>query len=106
MTATDLAKNISTSVTTNESGNYEARSLIPGKYQVRVEQQGYKIAIQDVEARADVDSTTDVALEKRFDSAGWARALNPSPQDIPLVLARYGEDAGIAGAAALCELDS
>ncbi len=35
----------------------------------------------------------------------WVGAcLNPSPQDIPLVLARYGEDAGIAGAAALCEL--
>lgn len=29
--------------------------------------------------------------------------LNPSPLDIPLVLAHYGEDAGIAGAAALCE---
>src|SRR5437879_983007 len=37
----------------------------------------------------------------------WVGAcLNPSPQDIPLVLARYGEDAGIAGAAALCELGS
>jgi glucokinase len=28
--------------------------------------------------------------------------VNPSPRDIPLVRARYGEDAGIAGAAALC----
>src|SRR5205807_3909532 len=37
----------------------------------------------------------------------WVGAcLNPTPQDIPLVLARYGEDAGIAGAAALCELGS
>ncbi len=35
----------------------------------------------------------------------WQGAcLNPCPQDIPLVLAHYGEDAGIAGAAALCEL--
>jgi len=35
----------------------------------------------------------------------WQGAcLNPCPQVIPLVLARYGEDAGIAGAAALCEL--
>jgi glucokinase len=31
--------------------------------------------------------------------------LNPTPLEIPLVLAHYGEDAGIAGAAALCELD-
>lgn len=29
--------------------------------------------------------------------------LNPDPLDIPLLLAHYGEDAGIAGAAALCE---
>src|SRR5713101_28149 len=36
----------------------------------------------------------------------WQGAcLNPCPQVIPLVLARYGEDAGIAGAAALCELE-
>lgn len=34
----------------------------------------------------------------------WRGAcLNPSPLGIPLLLAHYGEDAGIAGAAALCE---
>ena len=34
----------------------------------------------------------------------WRGAcLNPSPLDIPVLLAHYGEDAGIAGAAALCE---
>ena len=36
--------------------------------------------------------------------ARWVGAcLNPYPQDIPLVLAHYKEDAGIAGAAALCD---
>jgi len=35
----------------------------------------------------------------------WKGAcLNPDPLSIPLVPARYGEDAGIAGAAAVCEL--
>ncbi len=29
--------------------------------------------------------------------------INPTPMDIPLVLAHYGENAGIAGAAALCD---
>jgi len=29
--------------------------------------------------------------------------VNPWPEKVPLVLARYGEEAGIAGAAALCE---
>jgi glucokinase len=34
----------------------------------------------------------------------WIGAcLNPYPQDIPLVLAHYKEDAGIAGAGALCD---
>lgn len=34
----------------------------------------------------------------------WRGAcINPRPLDIPLMLAHYGEDAGIAGAAALCE---
>src|SRR5467141_2368625 len=36
----------------------------------------------------------------------WQGAcLNPAPMEIPLVLARYGEDAGIAGAAALCKFE-
>lgn len=36
--------------------------------------------------------------------ARWKGAcLNPRPQEIPLVLAHYGEDAGIAGAAAICD---
>jgi glucokinase len=38
--------------------------------------------------------------------ARWKGAcLNPKPLDIPLVIARYGEDAGIAGAAALCVME-
>lgn len=36
--------------------------------------------------------------------ARWTGAcLNPYPQDVPLVLAHYKEDAGIAGAGALCD---
>ncbi|HKZ81209.1 MAG TPA: TonB-dependent receptor [Pyrinomonadaceae bacterium] len=63
VTVTDLAKNVSRTVTTNDSGNYEARSLIPGKYQIKVEQTGYKAAVQEIEVRADVAVTADVALE-------------------------------------------
>jgi glucokinase len=38
--------------------------------------------------------------------ARWKGAcLNPTPEGIPLVLAHYGEDAGIAGAAAICDTD-
>jgi outer membrane receptor protein involved in Fe transport len=63
VTVTDLSKNVSRTVTTNDSGNYEATSLIPGKYQVKVEQSGYKTAVQEVEVRADVDVLTNIALE-------------------------------------------
>jgi len=37
-------------------------------------------------------------IRRRWNGA----CLNPWPEKIPLVIARYGEDAGIAGAAALC----
>ncbi len=63
VTVTDLAKNVSRTVTTNESGNFEAPSLIPGTYQVKVEQAGHKTAVQEVEVRADVNTTADIALE-------------------------------------------
>jgi glucokinase len=39
--------------------------------------------------------------------AKWKGAvLNPWPEQIPVVLARYGEEAGIAGAAALCRMST
>ncbi len=63
VTVTDLTKNVPKIVTTKESGNYEVRSLIPGKYQVKVEHEGYKTYVQEVEVRADVTATTDVTLE-------------------------------------------
>jgi hypothetical protein len=35
---------------------------------------------------------------------GWC--VNPRASDIPLVMAHYGPDAGIAGGAALCAVDA
>src|SRR2546427_10301172 len=52
VTVTDLTKNVTTSGQTNESGNYIVTHLIPGRYRVKVEQQGYKIIIQEVEVKA------------------------------------------------------
>ena len=63
VTATDLTKNVTTSAQTNESGNYTMTHLSPGKYSVKVEHQGYKIIIQEVEVRADVAARTDFSLE-------------------------------------------
>ncbi|HKQ52488.1 MAG TPA: carboxypeptidase-like regulatory domain-containing protein, partial [Pyrinomonadaceae bacterium] len=63
VTITDLAKNTSRTVPTNEDGNYSATNLIPGRYQVSVEQQGYKISTQEVDVKVDVAARADFALE-------------------------------------------
>jgi outer membrane receptor protein involved in Fe transport len=63
VTVTDLAKGKITTVTTNESGNYTVTHLIPGRYSVKIEAQGYKTANQEVEVRADVAARTDFELE-------------------------------------------
>lgn len=63
VTITDLTKNQSRTVETNTDGNYSATSLIPGTYQVKIEQQGYKSVVQDVEVNADVATQTNFALQ-------------------------------------------
>jgi hypothetical protein len=63
VTITDLTKNVSRTVRTNEDGNYSATSLIPGRYQVKVEQQGHKTSVQEVEVRVDVGTRADFSLE-------------------------------------------
>ena len=63
VTVTNTAQNVTTTAKTNESGFYEVTHLIPGVYQVKIEQQGYKTALQDVVVKADVVTTSDVRLE-------------------------------------------
>src|SRR5215813_7895275 len=60
---TDLTKNVTNTAQTNESGNYTVTHLIPGMYSVKVEQQGYKTAIRQVEVKADVAARTDFSVE-------------------------------------------
>src|SRR5687768_11155638 len=63
VTVTNLAQNVTTTAKTNDSGFYEVTHLIPGTYQVKIEQQGYKTAVQEVIVKADVVANTDVRLE-------------------------------------------
>ena len=63
VTVTNLDQNVSTTAKTNESGFYNVTHLIPGRYQVKVEQSGYKTSVQEVVVRADVATNADVALE-------------------------------------------
>src|SRR6476619_6021402 len=63
VTVTNNAQNVTTTAKTNDSGYYEVTHLIPGTYQVKIEQQGYKTAVQEVVVKADVAATADVRLE-------------------------------------------
>src|SRR5215510_14318250 len=57
VTVTNIEQNISTSVKTNDSGFYNVTHLIPGRYQVKIEQQGHKTATIEVVVKADVAVT-------------------------------------------------
>src|SRR4030095_9839499 len=63
VSVTDLTKNVTTTAQTNETGNYTLTHLIPARYRVKVEAQGYKSSIQEVDVRADIAARTDIALE-------------------------------------------
>lgn len=63
VTVTNIAQNVTTTAKTSDSGFYEVTHLIPGTYQVKIEQQGYKTALQEVVVKADVAATADVRLE-------------------------------------------
>jgi len=63
VTVTNIAQNVTSTAKTNDSGFYEVTHLIPGTYQVKIEQQGYKTALQEVVVKADVAATADVRLE-------------------------------------------
>jgi outer membrane receptor protein involved in Fe transport len=64
VTITDLGRNVSTSTTTNESGNFNQRFLIVGQYRVRVEAPGFKGFVQDnVSVSVDAETRIDVRME-------------------------------------------
>jgi hypothetical protein len=60
VSVTSQTKNVSTEVTTNESGNYDVTHLIPDVYVVRVEAQGFKILeYKNVQVSADSGTRVD-----------------------------------------------
>jgi len=61
---TDLDKKVNYTTSTNESGNYGQAHLIIGRYQVRVEVNGFKTAIEDnVNVSVDTVSHVDITLQ-------------------------------------------
>jgi hypothetical protein len=61
---TDLGRDVSNAVQTNESGAYMQRFLIVGRYRVRIESQGFKAYVQDnVAVSVDTEVRVDARLE-------------------------------------------
>ena len=64
VTITDVQKSVNYIASTNESGNYSQTHLIIGRYRVRVELAGFKVAVQDnVDVAVDTVTTVDVTLQ-------------------------------------------
>ena len=64
VTITDLERQVVNNVEANESGNYLQRSLIVGRYRIRVEAPGFKAFQQDnVNVSADAEIRVDAKLE-------------------------------------------
>jgi len=60
---TSVGKNTTSSVTTNESGNYSATHLIPDVYSVRVESANFKrVENKDIVVSVDTATRVDFAL--------------------------------------------
>jgi hypothetical protein len=60
VTVTSQTKNVSTVVTSNESGNYSVTHLIPDVYSVHIEGTGFKvIEYRDIQVSADTGSRVD-----------------------------------------------
>jgi Carboxypeptidase regulatory-like domain len=63
VTITDLDRSVSFTTTTNESGFFTQRFLIVGRYQVRVEADGFSASVRDVNVSVDQETTVDVKLQ-------------------------------------------
>lgn len=63
VTITDTGRGVSVNATTNESGNFTQRFLIVGRYQVRVEAQGFKASVQEVGVSVDQEVSLDIKLQ-------------------------------------------
>jgi hypothetical protein len=60
VTVTSQTKNVSTEVTSNESGNYSVTHLIPDVYSVRIGGTGFKtLEFKDIQVSADTSSKVD-----------------------------------------------
>ncbi len=63
VTITDTSRAASFTTTTNDSGFFTQRFLIAGRYQVRVEVEGFRAYVQDVSVSVDQETSLNVRLQ-------------------------------------------
>ena len=63
VTITDLSRAVSFAAITNESGFFTQRSLIAGRYQVRIEATGFSAYVQELSVSVDQETTVDIKLQ-------------------------------------------
>lgn len=63
VTITDTSRAVSFPVTTNDSGFFTQRFLIVGRYQVRVEAEGFRAYVQTVSVSVDQETSLDIKLQ-------------------------------------------
>jgi len=94
VTVTSVERNTSSSVTTNDSGNYAQTHLIIGHYSVRVEAGGFNVEVQEgVELAIDTVSTVDFHLkpgkvQETVEVTGEAPLLKTERTDVATTLSQ------------------
>jgi type 1 fimbria pilin len=63
VTVTDLDRKVVYMTQTDSSGRYDERHLIAGHYQVKIEAQGFKTVISEVDVSVDAVATFDAKLQ-------------------------------------------
>lgn len=64
VTINDIGRDVTTTTSTNESGNFTQRFLIVGQYRVRLEAPGFKIFVQEnVGVSVDTETKIDIRME-------------------------------------------
>lgn len=60
---TDPSRAVTFTATTNDSGNFTQRFLLAGRYQIRVESEGFRAHVQDVVVSVDQETLVDIQMQ-------------------------------------------
>ncbi|PYV71378.1 MAG: hypothetical protein DMG96_28910, partial [Acidobacteria bacterium] len=82
LSLTSLERDTSTETTTNATGNYELAHLLPGRYRIRAEAQGFKLS-EITEIPVHVDQSTRIDL--RLQVGGAIETVEVSADQVPLL---------------------